>query len=746
MATSTPHLNLSLLSTGESVGTWGIPLNNNFSKIDVLAGEVINARGSESDVNSRFNSIESEVTLARGIQPTLAARLNTILQSDGNIIIENIPTSNATQIGVTRLSINPAVVGTPVAVGDNDTRVLSQIDKDALTLSGITHIHKHTLDDDINDVTATALEVNQALDGIAATVNAGNLNLLTDGSIVSSLIHTHPAGGLGTLGLTLLSATPADINNPIAVGDNDTRIMSQLNVDALTTGNNTAIHRHLLADGASDLTVTATILNRLSGSAATVSASNLNALTNGSTTSLHDHDNDYYTKAQSDTNQTANNAYSDAAVAAHNIDNTSHIGSDLDLGNITATTIETADLGESLTVRANVGDAGTVRKIVVRDSSGVAKAYIDALGNLTCEDIQINGTSTVVETTTLSQNAVATSNLTVNGDTVLGDNNLVDSLIVNCASSTINGPMIVNGGITVTGTVDGVDVAGLDIAHSATLAEIIAARNGEANLLTRLTTLNGNTSALSAEIVTARNGEASLDARLDAIDLASTTFRARNDNPHAVTLTQAVASDGGTGITVFELETLTDGSNADTLHIHAATDLAITNSLTSAVYGIFGSVSARLDASDAILNGHNTEIVNARGVELSLDDRLDTIEASQSVFQARSDNPHSVTKSQVGLANANNTSDANKPVSTATQTALDLKSDVTAVALKADIDSPVFTGVPELPVYLKAALPVVGTGGGVIFVSDAVGATLTGSQCFSNGTVWIDTTTGIAVA
>ncbi|MCP5353535.1 MAG: hypothetical protein H6926_10190, partial [Chromatiales bacterium] len=46
-------------------------------------------------------------------------------------------------------------------------------------------------------------------------------------------------------------------------------------------------------------------------------------------------------------------------------------------------------------------------------------------------------------------------------------------------------------------------------------------------------------------------------------------------------------------------------------------------------------------------------------------------------------NPHSVTKSQVGLANADNTSDANKPVSTAQQTALDLK---------ANIASPTFTG------------------------------------------------------
>lgn len=42
---------------------------------------------------------------------------------------------------------------------------------------------------------------------------------------------------------------------------------------------------------------------------------------------------------------------------------------------------------------------------------------------------------------------------------------------------------------------------------------------------------------------------------------------------------------------------------------------------------------------------------------------------------ANTSNPHSVTASQVGLSNVDNTSDAGKPVSTATQTALDLKQD-----------------------------------------------------------------------
>lgn len=50
---------------------------------------------------------------------------------------------------------------------------------------------------------------------------------------------------------------------------------------------------------------------------------------------------------------------------------------------------------------------------------------------------------------------------------------------------------------------------------------------------------------------------------------------------------------------------------------------------------------------------------------------------------ARVDNPHSVTKTQVGLGSVDNTSDANKPISTA---------QATAIGLKANIANPVFTG------------------------------------------------------
>ena len=52
-----------------------------------------------------------------------------------------------------------------------------------------------------------------------------------------------------------------------------------------------------------------------------------------------------------------------------------------------------------------------------------------------------------------------------------------------------------------------------------------------------------------------------------------------------------------------------------------------------------------------------------------------TVQGNLDTHAANFANPHAVTKTQVGLANANNTSDADKPVSNAQQAALDLKED-----------------------------------------------------------------------
>jgi hypothetical protein len=68
-------------------------------------------------------------------------------------------------------------------------------------------------------------------------------------------------------------------------------------------------------------------------------------------------------------------------------------------------------------------------------------------------------------------------------------------------------------------------------------------------------------------------------------------------------------------------------------------------------------------ARDAI----GTALVAGNNIDITVDDGANTITIDV----------EALTKADVGLANVDNTSDANKPVSTATQTALDLKADAT---------------------------------------------------------------------
>lgn len=85
-------------------------------------------------------------------------------------------------------------------------------------------------------------------------------------------------------------------------------------------------------------------------------------------------------------------------------------------------------------------------------------------------------------------------------------------------------------------------------------------------------------------------------------------------------------------------------------------------------------------------------------------------------------NPHNVTKEQVGLGNVDNTSDMNKPISTATQMALDKKADVHHSHTMTDI-----TDLENLPIIkgfvtVLSELPESATGGDKYIVSTQVGS------------------------
>lgn len=75
--------------------------------------------------------------------------------------------------------------------------------------------------------------------------------------------------------------------------------------------------------------------------------------------------------------------------------------------------------------------------------------------------------------------------------------------------------------------------------------------------------------------------------------------------------------------------------------------------------------------------GNKVDKVN--GYSLTKNDFTDALKASYDSHLIDTSNPHNVTKAQIGLNNVDNTSDANKPISTATQTALNTKSSLIQV-------------------------------------------------------------------
>ena len=106
--------------------------------------------------------------------------------------------------------------------------------------------------------------------------------------------------------------------------------------------------------------------------------------------------------------------------------------------------------------------------------------------------------------------------------------------------------------------------------------------------------------------------------------------------------------------------------------------------------GVTSAVQTQIDAkaSSSTVTSHTSATTNVHGI-------ADTaaLATTTQVATAKSEAIAAVTKTSLGLENVNNTSDANKPISSATQTALDLK---------ASLASPALTGVPTAPTAAAA--------------------------------------------
>jgi hypothetical protein len=94
---------------------------------------------------------------------------------------------------------------------------------------------------------------------------------------------------------------------------------------------------------------------------------------------------------------------------------------------------------------------------------------------------------------------------------------------------------------------------------------------------------------------------------------------------------------------------------------------------------VTGTLSDQTDLQSALNDKQDSSSALALGETSTTAYRGDRGKTAYDHSQVTTGNPHSVTKTDVGLANADNTSDANKPVSTAQQSALDLKANDNAV-------------------------------------------------------------------
>ena len=100
---------------------------------------------------------------------------------------------------------------------------------------------------------------------------------------------------------------------------------------------------------------------------------------------------------------------------------------------------------------------------------------------------------------------------------------------------------------------------------------------------------------------------------------------------------------------------------------------------TSTLQYFKSKLVALIDAKADISHTHTKAQIGLGNVDNTSDANKPISTATQTALDGKAAASHTHTKAQVGLANVDNTSDANKPISTATQTALNAKADTTSL-------------------------------------------------------------------
>ena len=188
-----------------------------------------------------------------------------------------------------------------------------------------------------------------------------------------------------------------------------------------------------------------------------------------------------------------------------------------------------------------------------------------------------------------------------------------------------------------------------------------------------IATNKASEASISASTATTKASEASISATTATTKANEALSSATSANSSAIT-----ASSGATTATTKAGEASTSASNALTSE-NKAKKWADESEDVPVESGLYSAKHWASKAAEIVGAGLIDDVTPSTSTVFSSTRSNNTYEPKNSNIQGHisnnTTNPHNVTKSQIGLSNVDNTSDANKPISNATSTALNSKQD-----------------------------------------------------------------------
>jgi hypothetical protein len=358
----------------------------------------------------------------------------------------------------------------------------------------------------------------------------------------------------------------------------------------------------------------------------------------------------------------------------------------------------------ALDLKANSADITELSQDAVNSAlnagSGITKTYNDAANTITIAVDSTIATKTYADDKATTAANAAALDATTKADAAKTFATAADAAVRTAVTTEIGNAIsteVTNRNAAITTAVANVVNAAPEALDTLKeLADALTADEGTASTLATLVGTKASSSQVAADIAaeaTARN-TAIATAKSEAISTASSD--ATNKANNAKSGAEATAS------------TALSNHEADTTNIHGIADTSALATKTYADNAASSAVAAVVGAAPESLNTLK-ELADALTADESTAASLATLVGTKAPLASPTftGTVSGVTKSMVGLGNVDNTADSAKPVSTATQSALDLKlasataastyETISNVALKAPLASPALTGTPTSP-------------------------------------------------